>query len=232
MPTARKSSARPRPGPLRTFTARPNLIVGLAVALAAYFLTTFTPLRGSTRALVGWDIGVVGFLAVTFRSMMRADIDRMRHRATDQDAGKQAVLLLSIVAAGASVAAIAAEMIAAKNQSGAQQAAQVALTAGTIALSWVFVHTVFAVHYAHVYYLGEDDKSAHAEGLAFPGEKAPDYWDFIHFAFVIGAAAQTADIVFTSREMRRLGTLHSLIAFTFNTAILAVMINLVAGLLQ
>lgn len=232
MPTARKPSPPPKRGRLHTFTARPNLIVGVAVGAAVYLLSVFFHLRGSTRALVSWDLGVIAFLAVTFHSMVRADVGRMKKRAFDQDAGRQAVLLGSIVAAIASVAAIGAELITAKDQTGAQAALQVALAGGTIALSWTFVHTVFAVHYAHVFYLGEDETDTQAGGLTFPGEKEPDYWDFIHFAFVIGAAAQTADIVFCSREMRRLGTLHSLIAFTFNTAILAVMINLVAGLLQ
>jgi uncharacterized membrane protein len=96
-------------------------------------------------------------------------------------------------------------------------------------LSWLFVQIVFAMRYAHVYYLEEEEGSPKG-GLEFGECGEPDYWDFVHFAIVLGATSQTADITFSSKEMRRLGTLHTLVAFGFNTAILATMINLAAAL--
>ena len=121
------------------------------------------------------------------------------------------------------------ELSVAKGQPGADL--RVALAAGTVVISWLFVQVAFAMHYAHVYYLAEDSCSTHQGGLDFGyGAEEPDYWDFLHFAIVIGATSQTADIVFKSKLMRRVGTLHSVIAFGFNTAILATMINLAASL--
>jgi len=88
---------------------------------------------------------------------------------------------------------------------------------------------MFALHYAHDYYR---DQSAHrGGGLQFPGEEAPDYWDFVYFAAVIGTSAQTADVSFTSRAMRRLGLVHCTLAYAFNTTLLALTINIASGLL-
>jgi uncharacterized membrane protein len=135
-------------------------------------------------------------------------------------------LALTLFAAVASVGALVAELSAAKGHGGIARAG---LAAGTVILSWLFVQVVFAMHYAHLYYLSQGD--SHRGGLDFGyGDEEPDYWDFAHFAIVIGATSQTADIVFKSRAMRRVGTVHSVVAFGFNTAILATMINLAAGL--
>ena len=92
------------------------------------------------------------------------------------------------------------------------------------------MQAVFAIHYAHVYYL-DGENGEPARGLDFGPEGEPDYWDFVHFALVMGATAQTADISYTSRRMRRIGSLHTVVAFAFNTAILATMINLAANFL-
>jgi uncharacterized membrane protein len=141
------------------------------------------------------------------------------------------MLALALGAAVASVAAILAELGGAKGGDKTHEAFSVGLTAGTIILSWLFVQLVFAIHYAHVFYLAETtDCETHRGGLLFPGDEEPDYWDFVHFSVVIGATSQTADISIASKEFRRIGTLHCLIAFAFNTTILATMINLAAGL--
>ncbi|MDX7952300.1 DUF1345 domain-containing protein [Lichenihabitans sp. Uapishka_5] len=97
----------------------------------------------------------------------------------------------------------------------------------------VTTQIIFALHYAHEYYA--PDKATPEEddvigGLAFPGGEEPDNWDFVHFAIVIGVASQTADIAFTAKRLRRIGTVHSVISFAFNTAVLALTINLLAGL--
>jgi len=89
---------------------------------------------------------------------------------------------------------------------------------------------VFAIHYAHVYYLTEEGSPQHRGGLDFPADDAPDYWDFLYFALVLGATSQTADVNIQSKEIRRIAAAHGVIAFAFNTAILATMINLAAGL--
>ena len=104
-----------------------------------------------------------------------------------------------------------------------------ALVFATVAASWFMVQLIFALHYAHEYY-AQGERGQDAGGLDFPGGEPPDYWDFLHFSIVIGVASQTADIAFTSKSLRRVGTVHGITAFVFNTVVLALTINLLAGL--
>ena len=218
------------PTVLRPFAARPRLIAGLLAGITVFAFTSPWIARGVTRALIAWDSGVILFLALTFVFMASADQTRMKRHALSHDEGKHFILLIAIGAAIASVAAIVAELAGAKSQLAEREAVKVGLAAGTIGLSWLFVQVIFALHYAHDYYALEDDGGEHREGLEFPGDEPPDYWDFFHFAVIIGATAQTADVTIVSKALRRVSTVHSLIAFAFNTAILALMINLAAGL--
>jgi uncharacterized membrane protein len=214
---------------LRIFTSRPYLLTAIAVGVALFFAATPIVHSAMTRAIVGWDGGVVTFVALSFLFMAGADESCMKRRALAHDEGAHLMLLITIFAAVASVGGLVIELSVAKGQPGADL--RVALAAGTVVISWLFVQVAFAMHYAHVYYLAEDTCSTHQGGLDFGyGAEEPDYWDFLHFAIVIGATSQTADIVFKSKQMRRVGTLHSVIAFGFNTAILATMINLAASL--
>jgi uncharacterized membrane protein len=215
----------------RIFTSRPYLLAAIAAGIVLYVLSAHWVSRPITRALIGWNGGIIVFLAAALVFMLSADMGCMKRRALAHDDGGRFIFLLTIVAAVASVVALGAELSNAKGSPGGDLRA--ALAAGTVVLSWLFMQVVFAMHYAHLYYLAcEDRHDKHQGGLDFGyGEEEPDYWDFLHFAIVIGATSQTADIVFKSKRMRRVGTLHSLVAFGFNTAILATMINLAANLI-
>jgi uncharacterized membrane protein len=216
------------PNLIKGLLSRRYLLTAIAFGVVLYFAASVWIEREITRALIGWDGGVILFLALIGRMMSRADAAQMKRSAIEHDEGKHIILLLTLVASTASVGALIAELSAAKAQPGTDL--RVALAGGTIVLSWLFTQAVFAVHYAHLYYLAEENGEPKG-GLGFGEQGEPDYWDFLHFAIVLGAAAQTADITFTSREMRRVGTLHTLVAFAFNTAILATMINLAAAYL-
>ena len=104
------------------------------------------------------------------------------------------------------------------------------MTGLTVVLAWTFTHIIFTLHYANLYY--RPHKDGVPGGLDFPGDEPPDYRDFLYYAFVIGCAAQTADVATTSRDMRLVSLAHGVIAFAFNTAILALMINVGASLLS
>ncbi|WP_392354599.1 DUF1345 domain-containing protein [Brevundimonas sp. LF-1] len=101
----------------------------------------------------------------------------------------------------------------------------------TIALSWLFVQTIFALHYAHEFYAPAGTGQGDRQGLMFPGEDDADYWDFLHFALIIGVANQTADVQISSQRLRRIATVHSILAWLFNTVILALAVNLAVNLL-
>ena len=208
------------------------IVLGVAIAVALNYVPN--DLRWSTRTILSWDSAALCFIVLMTRMMCDCGIDKIQARAAAQDEGQGLTLGLSIVAAVASVLAIAVELSLAKEDHGFIKPLRVSLAFATIAISWFFVHLIFALHYAHEYYAPDTcpDQDGHAErgGLGFPGNEPPDYWDFVHFAVIIGVASQTADISFTAKPLRRIGTIHGVLSFVFNTVVLALTINLLAGL--
>ena len=218
---------------LKPFINRPRLSSAVVVGLVLYAALGLVPeLRWSTRAVFAWDAVMVVFIGSTLQMMRECDEDKIRWRAAREDEGQHYILALAVIAAAASIVAIAAELSLAKSEHGLIKALRIVLAFGTVLASWFFVQMVFALHYAHEYY-GEGrggEAKGQRGGLAFPGDDTPDYWDFLHFGAIIGVAAQTADVAFTSKSMRRTGTVHGMVAFVFNTVVLALTINLLAGL--
>lgn len=219
---------------LRSLMHRHSLVLGVGVGLGVAILVAMipSPLRATTKAVIAWDVGVVVFFVSLFRLMADLPVARMRSYAQRLEASRRSVLVGASIAAAAALITVFLEMKLAKADHGVWQAVRIALVIATVAISWFFVQTIFALDYAHEYYAdgpapGRQDR----QGLKFPGEPSPDFWDFLHFAVTIGVAAQTADIVIDSQRMRRLVTIQALIAFSFNAVILALTINLTAGLL-
>ena len=205
---------------LGPFAARPRLLAAMAAGAVAWALLLFTP-NG---------LSLTTCISAAMIMMWRADLHRMRATAATQDQGQGVILTLVIAAAAASIWVIAKELSAAKADAGLVKALRVALVFATVAASWFMVQLIFALHYAHEFYAPGDKPRSDAGGLLFPGGEAPDYWDFLHFSIVIGVASQTADIAFTAKGLRRVGAVHGVTAFTFNTVVLALTINLLAGL--
>jgi uncharacterized membrane protein len=168
-------------------------------------------------------------LVLTFKMMFWSSHEQMRGRALTQDEGAIVVLVLVVLAALFCIGAIVAELAVVKDLQGATRHAHIALAVMTIATSWAFTQTMFALHYAHDYYLTAT-RGEHG-GLDFPGGQAPDYGDFLYFACSIGTSGQTADVGLSSHKMRRTGTLHCVLAFFFNTTLVALTINIASGLL-
>ena len=218
---------------IKAFLARPRLLASLGVGAAVWLACAFlTPVEWSTSAILGWDACALVFIAAMIAFMAGKSPAEIRQEAAGQDEGQGVILAVVILAAAFSVAAVGVELSTAKADHGVEKAWRVALAFGTVAASWFMVHLIFALHYAHEYCAPSPELTgdAVAEGLSFPGKAPPDYWDFLHFSTVIGVAAQTADIAFTSKALRRIGTIHGIVAFTFNTVVLALTINLLAGL--
>jgi uncharacterized membrane protein len=220
---------RPRILLVRIVRARLRLFIAGAVGIVAIAaLAAVTDWRGATRLLAGWDLATALYLALTFQMMAGSDVQRIRRYAAEQDEGQIAILVLTVGSALASVGAIFVAM--GSSGSRAREPIHIALPMGTILLSWVFIHTIFALHYAHEFY---DENAPRSGGMAFPGGEAePDYWDFVYFSFVIGMTAQVADVGVASKRIRRTVTAHSVVAFLFNTALLALTINLAASAMQ
>ena len=206
---------------LRVVVSRPRTFVALGLAIVAFFLLPDSR-RLITRALIAWDVFAAGYLVLAYAMMLRCGQEHIKPSAILQDDGRFLILLMTALGAFASIAAIVFELGASK-----RSGEGLTLAVVTIALSWALVHTTFPLHYAHDYYRGRTPG-----GLQFPGEAAkdkPDYWDFAYFAFVIGMTAQTSDVGITDKVIRRTATVHGIIAFVFNTALVALMVNIAAS---
>lgn len=210
---------------VRLFAARPRLLISAAVGVVIVALMPDT-FRMTSRLLVGWDVGAVLYLAFVTGMIRRAPIDTIKKRAALYDEGGLSFLLLAVLAVAASFIAIFAELAHTKTQT-EREVATIGLATLTVILSWSLTHVMFALHYAHLYY-----REGHAKGggILMPEHDQPDYSDFMYFAFVIGCASQTADIASSTRAMRRVMTVHGIVSFFFNAAILALTINIAASL--
>lgn len=210
--------------------ARPHL-VGSALFGGAIFLLVlaFVPLPGASATLIGWNSGVLLYLAVTWRQVSGADAGAIEGRARVLDQGRLAILAVVVLAAGAVLLAVGTQLSQVKSLHGTTRITHVLLAVLTIVTSWLFTQAVFAMHYAHDFYTAR--LRGAPDPLAFPGTPDPLYADFLHFACVIGTSAQTADISFNGSALRPVGTTHCIVSFFFNATVLALSINVAASVI-
>ena len=209
------------PMPVRVVYGRPRTFIALALGVIVFFLLPDTR-RLATRLIVGWDVFAALYLVLAYIMMLRCDTAHIRRSAVMQDDGRFLILLLTAFGALASLGAIVFELGASKGNP-----AGLILAIVTIVLSWTLVHTAFALHYAHDFY-----RHKKPGGLQFPSGEThedADYWDFVYFSFVIGMTAQVSDVGITDKIIRRTATVHGVISFVFNTALLALMVNIAAS---
>jgi uncharacterized membrane protein len=215
------------PRAIRMVRARPRLFAAFCVGLVAALLLPW-PMPAPTRAVLGWDIAVGVFLLLAAEHVARAD-----HRDIAEDAARQQEgewTLFALVLIGAAMSFVAIVEFSGLSQRRGEHALYLALVTLTLAASWLMTNITFAYRYAHQYY-AYDDEGGLLRGLEFPGESNPDYLDFLYFAFVIGMTFQVSDVQITRRSLRRVATVHGLIGFLFNTVILALTVNIAAGIL-
>ena len=206
--------------PVRVVYARPRTFIALGIGILVCLLLP-NSLRLVTRLLIGWDALIAAYLVLVYGMMLGNDHQHIRRAAAMQDDGRFVILLVIAIGAFASIAAIVAEL-------GTKRGIiELTLAIATIALSWAAVHTTFALHYAHDYYRGPKPG-----GLQFPSGDThdhADYWDFVYFSFVIGMTAQVSDVGITDKTIRRTATAHGIVSFIYNTALLALTVNIAAS---
>ncbi|GAB3793075.1 DUF1345 domain-containing protein [Dyella agri] len=209
--------------PFRYVTARPRLSVSFAIFVATGTVLIALGLRVATAILLGFDLAAVIYLLTLARLFNKSTPAHMRLQAKAQDTGRWGILWSAVVLSGVVLVALGTELHAAKG--GGLPALGVG--ALSVVLSWLFLNIMFALHYAHGFYGDFGEKHA---GLEFPDTPKPDYWDFTYFAIVIGMTFQVSDVQISSRYLRRVALLHSVIAFFFNVFIIAITVNIVAGM--
>jgi uncharacterized membrane protein len=214
---------------VRLIHSRPHLFISFSLGLLVeIFLPHSLAQQPITRHILALNSGAILYLILATQMMFFSDHKKMLQRSELQDEGQGVTLILALGAVSTSLVAIVAELSAAKDLHGVIRYEHIALAVLTILTSWSFIHLMFALHYAHDYYLNLSHKRE--GGLEFPGNRLPDYADFLYFSCVIGTSGQTADVSFSSRKMRRIGAIHCVFSFFFNTTILALTINIASGL--
>jgi len=215
----------------RHLQQHPRLVLSTVLGILVYLVLPVWIGEG-TRLLAAFDLAATVFLAAIWIMMARATTAGMRSRAQAEDEGRHVVLALGAAVGSAILLAITYELHGIRGLSPGDAGIRVALAGVTILLAWFFTNTMFALHYAHSYYGDADGPvDAEARGLAFPGRTDPDYWDFLYFSFVIGMTFQVSDVQIESHRLRRTGLAHGVLAFFFNVIVLALTINIVAGLI-
>jgi uncharacterized membrane protein len=221
----------PVSSPVRHLKAHFRLLIGLGAGIAAGALLS-SDFAVVTRILFGWNIGIGVFLVLTWHMLLTAGEARLRQQqAAQQDEPRTIILAVMVAAVLASLGGTAFEVHVARTASGAPVLMATALCVSTVILSWLFMHTLFAVHYAHEYYGDRGDKAADHSGLAFPRALSKlGYPEFIYMSFCVGMTYQVSDMAALNRKFRWLITVHGCLSFFYNTFILALVVNYLSGL--
>ncbi len=182
-----------------------------------------------SRFLLGWNVSVWSYLLFMAWMMKHASTTKVAQLAEQEDRAELAIIAFMSIAAAASLAAIILELATLKDLSEFQKGVHYLVTAATVMGSWVFIATIFTFHYAKLYYRSPKEHRA----LLFPDAHShPNYWDFLYFSFTIAVAAQTSDVMLTTRTVRKTALAQSVLSFWFNMAILGLSINIAAGLVS
>lgn len=213
--------------------AQHRLTLSLTVAALVFLLVPHS-LRLLTRTLIAWNSGVLCLLLLAWSVIITAHPRQIKKRAQTQDTNRLFIAVLFVSAACASLLAVAFLLEISKTLPPKEVGLHIALSGVSMVFSWLVVHTVFTLRYAHYYYRPERNtpSETHVGGLNFPGEEQPDYLDFAYFAFVLGMTFQVSDIAITSRLIRRVALLHALLSFWFYTFIVALSINIISSFLH
>lgn len=225
-PTQPASKARLWPA----MRARPKMVACGLVGMAVFATATWgLPVSGAAATLLAWNVGTLAYLLVILVSEHGTSPAEIQKRAINSSPGRKLILSGVVCGVTAVLFAVATQLSQAKDMHGLVRAAHLALSGLTVLSSWLFTQLVFAMHYAHDFYLarinGRDDP------LQFPGTSDPLYGDFFYFAAIIGTSGQTADVSFNGSALRPIGTLHCVISFFFNASVLALSINVLASAL-
>jgi uncharacterized membrane protein len=232
MASEQKSSAA-----LTFIATRSRLYGAVLVGLLAYLGMTFLPVfswvtQAALKPALAWDLTTIAYLIPTIAMIHNPDKVKIRQRAKAIDIKLGEIIAIVVLAGLFSLFAVGGVLERAKEVEGADRMIHLGIGVLTVFLSWVTLHVIYAVHYAHLFYDPAERKDAGKirGGLDFPETKEPDYWDFVYFSLVIGMTCQVSDVQVTARQMRHLVTAQGVIAFFYNTVVVALAVNIAAGL--
>lgn len=211
-------------------TGPKKVIISVVVAIAVYAISYLFKTDASNRLILGWDMFCVSMILFSWILFVTTNSDDLCVVVEKQDDGLKIIFTIVLVAVSFSVFGALALLVE-KNETTVNKIWHTIISLSPVLLSWLLLHTMFTIRYAHLYHdhntLGTGSKVG---GIEFPTKQDPDYLDFAYFSFVIGMTFQVSDVTVSSRAIRRFVLMHSLISFAFNTIIVALTINTLAGL--
>lgn len=206
-----------------------RILVSLAMAMIVYLFIRNKELSPVLTITILWDTFALSFIITSWIVFFTLPVPEIIKMANKEDGSKLFVMISILVSSFASMFAVLLLMIS-KDQSPGNEVMTIIVAVTGMVVSWIMVHTIFTFHYAHMYYMKRKDDTGDSRALDFPGDKKPDYLDFAYFSFVLGMTFQVSDVSICSRKIRRTAFAHAVLAFALNTFVVALTINLIAGL--
>jgi uncharacterized membrane protein len=206
-----------------------RVLISFLLAAIVYFFIRHAYFNTMVTAMMLWDVFAFTYILTSWIVFFTSTESHITKKARKDDGSRLFVFLIVVLASFASMFTVLM-LIISKDTAGIDKAVYLPVIITGMLLSWVLVHTTFCFHYAHLYYDNNEGTEKNAGGLNFPDELHPDYIDFAYFSFVIGMTFQVSDIEITSRTIRRQVLVHGLLSFALNTFVVALTINLIAGL--
>lgn len=206
-----------------------KLLICLSIAVIVYFVIQIKQLDVLTHAMIGWDTFSLCMIIMSWITFSITTPQKIREQSKAQDSSRAIIFIIILVSTFASILAVLLLIISKKEFKSTETLHLLIAIAGML-FSWFLIHTIFTLRYAHIFY-GDDEEEpgTHAAGLVFPDDKEPDFFDFAYFSFVLGMTFQVSDVKVTSKRFRRMAMLHGLLSFGYNTIMIALTINLIAG---
>ncbi len=206
-----------------------KLLICLVTGVVVYFILDLKNIDNLSHLMIGWDTFSLCMIVMSWITFFITDSKLIREQAKVQDSSRSIIFIIILVSTFASILAVLL-LIVTKKEDTSGTSWRILIAILGMLLSWFLIHTIFTLRYAHIYYGDHKTKpNTHEGGLDFPGDERPEYLDFAYYAFVLGMTFQVSDVQITSKRFRNLALLHGLISFGFNTIMIALTINLIAG---
>ena len=208
-----------------------RVAISIVLMLITFFFVRSTHYNRLMIGTILWDVLTLSYVVLSWIVFFTSSLDQIKKKATKEDGGRYFVFLVIVFSSFASMVTVTM-LIVSKDTANIPQVVYLPVIISGILLSWIMIHSTFVFHYAHLYYDIDDATGKKVGGLDFPSCDNPDYIDFAYFSFIIGMTFQVSDVQISSRAIRRKALAHSLLSFVLNTFVVALTINLIAGLKQ
>lgn len=207
----------------------PKLLICLGIAFIVYAALLVSHIDFLTHLMISWDTFSLCMIVMTWFTFSITQPAQIREQSKIQDTSRTVIFFLVLIATIASFLAVLL-LLFSKHLFKNAEIFHLSIALAGMVLSWFLIHTIYTLRYAHIFY-GDDqiDPTTHAGGLIFPGNKKPEYLDFAYFSFVLGMTFQVSDVQITSKYIRRMAMWHGLLSFGYNTVMIALTINVIAG---